>query len=622
MIVSVGTDVVEVERLAGALDRVPGLRDRLFTEVERDLPVASLAARFAAKEAVAKVLGSPPGLGFRQAWIESGEHGRPHLRLDGEAARVAGVLGIARWHVSLTHDGGLAVATVVAEGDGGSEHGGTGSQPRAAHSVDAVRQVERAAGPLVHDGTLMRRAASAVESVVAARLRPGGLVHALVGPGDNGGDALHAVAGLARDGATLCTAVLCADTVHEEGLEAAREAGVRVIDLLDPGVVSDSAVRGLTDAWEAEDVVVDGLFGIGGRPGFRGPVRQLATALDLRREEGTAPRVVAVDLPSGADPHGRTVAEAGDVLVADVTVAPTCLKPVHLAPATRHLCGELVVAPIGLAEPDEAPVLVEHTLAELLERCPRPGRADHKYTRGVVGVVAGSERYPGAAVLTSTAALHTGVGMVRYVGPRRAEDLVLSSCPEVVPGSGRVQAWVLGPGTAPDDAERQQDMRAALHHGEPVVLDAGALGLVQAIDRAGTVVLTPHAGELGELIGWERHRVEADPVGAGGVAAERWGVTVLVKGGVSVVVPSPREQERGIAVAVVDAGSPWLSTAGTGDVLAGVVGGLLALGLPGHLAAELGARLHGRAGRCASQGGPLRASALPQHVSEALRDLP
>ena len=117
MIVGLGTDVVEVQRLSRALARTPALAARLFTDAERDLPLESLAARFAAKEAVAKALGSPPGLGFLQAEILRGDQGRPVLHVTGEAARVASELGVTRWHVSLSHDAGVAVASVIAEGD-------------------------------------------------------------------------------------------------------------------------------------------------------------------------------------------------------------------------------------------------------------------------------------------------------------------------------------------------------------------------------------------------------------------------------------------------------------------------------------------------------------------------
>lgn len=117
MIVGLGTDVVEVQRLGRALARTPALAARLFTDAERDLPLESLAARFATKEAVAKALGSPPGLGFLQAEVLREDQGRPVLRVTGEAARVAAELGVTRWHVSLSHDAGVAVASVIAEGD-------------------------------------------------------------------------------------------------------------------------------------------------------------------------------------------------------------------------------------------------------------------------------------------------------------------------------------------------------------------------------------------------------------------------------------------------------------------------------------------------------------------------
>ncbi|WP_433499632.1 holo-ACP synthase [Sphaerimonospora sp. CA-214678] len=115
MIVGIGVDVVDVARFAAALERTPALRCRLFTGAERDLAVPSLAARFAAKEAVAKALGAPPGLSHLDAEIVTGEHGRPALRITGRAAEVAGGLGVTRWHVSLSHDGGMAVAYVIAE---------------------------------------------------------------------------------------------------------------------------------------------------------------------------------------------------------------------------------------------------------------------------------------------------------------------------------------------------------------------------------------------------------------------------------------------------------------------------------------------------------------------------
>ncbi|WP_093259055.1 holo-ACP synthase [Thermostaphylospora chromogena] len=116
MIVGIGVDVVDLARFTAALERTPGLLERLFTEAERGRPPRSLAARFAAKEAVAKALGGPPGLSHREAEVRTGEHGRPELHVSGRAAQVAAELGVRRWHLSLSHDGGVAVAYVIAEG--------------------------------------------------------------------------------------------------------------------------------------------------------------------------------------------------------------------------------------------------------------------------------------------------------------------------------------------------------------------------------------------------------------------------------------------------------------------------------------------------------------------------
>jgi len=116
VIVGIGVDVVEVARIQVALSRTPGLVPRLFAQSERDLPVASLAARFAAKEATAKALGAPPGLAWTDVWVRRERSGRPELEVSGTVAQAASVLGVSRWHLSLSHDGGLSIAMVVAEG--------------------------------------------------------------------------------------------------------------------------------------------------------------------------------------------------------------------------------------------------------------------------------------------------------------------------------------------------------------------------------------------------------------------------------------------------------------------------------------------------------------------------
>ncbi len=238
--------------------------------------------------------------------------------------------------------------------------------------------------------------------------------------------------------------------------------------------------------------------------------------------------------------------------------------------------------------------------------------SDDKYSRGVVGLRTGSQRYPGAAVLGTEGAWRTGVGMVRYIGPPEPRSLVLARRPETVTAPGRVQAWVVGSGT--EASERSPDEQAALRDvldGEvPVILDAGALDLAGI--GAARRILTPHAGELDRL----RHRARLprreDRHDAAREIADTFGAVVLLKGARTLVV-----EPGGWSAAVVSP-TAWLASAGTGDVLAGIIGGLVATAeapgaqsLPDLAAvAATGAWVHGAAAAHASaghEGGPVTA---------------
>ena len=255
-----------------------------------------------------------------------------------------------------------------------------------------------------------------------------------------------------------------------------------------------------------------------------------------------------------------------------------------------------------------------------------PTENDDKYSRGVLGVMTGSDQYPGAAVLGVEAAVRTGVGMVRYVGPPRAENLVLQRRPEVVSGVGRVQAWLVGSGI--DLTSRTtgvtDTITSALGNGDPVVIDSGALDLIWA--AKGAAVITPHYRELSFVLSSNGHDVSAaaiaeDPEGWTVRAADLLNVTVLLKGHTTFVA-SPAG-----ARITVSTGTSWLATAGSGDVLAGILGALAAthvvqiardpLGLA-YLAATAAA-LHGLAAVQASRGGPIAAldvaEALPRTIS-------
>lgn len=256
-----------------------------------------------------------------------------------------------------------------------------------------------------------------------------------------------------------------------------------------------------------------------------------------------------------------------------------------------------------------------------------PSADDHKYSRGVLGVRTGSQEYPGAAVLGVEAAWRTGLGMVRYLGPDRAGDLVLQRRPETVTMPGRVQAWLIGSGTdaamrTPAETARLEELLAG---DEPVVVDAGALDLVRG--ASAPLVVTPHASEhsaLREHLGLPDApgRAMSDRIAAARETAATGRVAVLLKGAETIVATPD-----GWAT-VVRAGTGWLATAGTGDVLGGIVGALVAARAAHHdldvaalgpLAAAA-AFVHGRAGRAAGPG-PITALDVAEAVPAVVAGL-
>jgi hydroxyethylthiazole kinase-like uncharacterized protein yjeF len=466
---------------------------------------------------------------------------------------------------------------------------------RSAHTVDEVRSAEQALMARVPDGTLMARAAAGLAAAVVDLLAGayGRRVLLLVGSGDNGGDALYAGVLLARRGCAV-EVVRLGSTVHEPGLAALRSVGGRVVS---PG----EATR--------PDVLVDGIVGIGGRPGLRDEA-----AAELARHDGVP--VVAVDVPSGVSvDDGRL---DGPHVRADVTVTFGTHKVAHLVDPAAAACGALLLVDIGLDLPPAAVTALQpDDVAALL---PRPHGDDHKYTRGVVGVRTGTA-YPGAGLLSVAGAATGLVGMVRYAGPDPVFTQVRAAHPEVVAAQGQVQAWVVGSGAGETAGA---DLAAALGDGVPVVVDADGLAHLPT-DPPVPLVLTPHAGELARMLGVERSEVEARQLEHARAAADRWGAVCLLKGRRSLVA-SP-----GGAVRVTTTGVPWLATAGAGDVLAGLVGALLAAGLPPYDAASVGSWLHGAAATYAAHGtgeaalgpgeGPITALDVARAVPAVVRSL-
>lgn len=449
-----------------------------------------------------------------------------------------------------------------------------------AHSVEAIRAAEDALLTQLPAGALMQRAAGGLAARCARLLAGpyGARVALLVGSGNNGGDALWAGARLARRGARVDAVLLDPDRVHDEGLAALQAACGRVVPDLHAG---ERAVR-------AADLVLDGILGIGGRGGLTKNAAALAAA--ARVDAGL---VVAVDVPSGID--ADTGEAPGAHVVADVTVTFGAYKVGLLIDPGAAAAGAVEFVDIGLG-----PYLGEPAVEALDEHAadlaPRPDRDSDKYRRGVVGIVAGSPEYGGAATLCVGAALRGGAGMVRFVGAGIAADGVRARWPEsIVTGTvaetGRVQAWVVGPGVG---AGRERDVRAAVESGVPVLIDADGLRwLPSRLDQP--ALLTPHAGELARLLEVSRDDVEAHRWHHARLAARRWNATVLLKGSTTIVAaPDGR-------VRVNRTGTPALATAGAGDVLSGLAGSLLAAGLEPLDAGSLAAHLHGLAGRRASE---------------------
>ncbi|SEP06494.1 yjeF C-terminal region, hydroxyethylthiazole kinase-related/yjeF N-terminal region [Actinacidiphila rubida] len=475
---------------------------------------------------------------------------------------------------------------------------------RYGHTVETVRAAEGALMARLPEGTLMQRAAAGLAAVCADALGRvyGTRIAVLTGSGSNGGDALYAGARLARRGAHVTAVLLAPDRTHAEGLAALRAAGGRAV-----GAGDGPAVIGRAD------LVLDGITGIGGKGGLRPEAEPLADAARAARAA-----VVAVDLPSGVDADTGEV--PGAAVHADITVTFGTYKPGLLVDPAAERAGALRLIDIGLGGDLGEPAVEALQHADVAALLPRPAGESDKYRRGVVGIAAGSRRYPGAAVLAVSGALRGGAGAVRYAGP--GGDAVLAAHPETLVSTGsphaagRVQAWVVGPGLG-DSAEARTAVAEVLATDVPVLVDADGLRLMDAEAvraRRAPTVLTPHAGEAAALLGRAREEVEARRLASVRELASRYGATVLLKGSTTLVAgPDPARPVR-----VNATGTPWLATAGSGDVLSGLTGSLLAAGLRPLDAASTGAYLHGLAARLAE--GPLSALDVASTLPTAWRN--
>ncbi len=629
-----GFDLVEVGRLERALGRHPGLEQRLFTPAEiaycsaRGRPLLHFAGRFAAKEAVGKLLGSGV-LSWQEIEISGGP--RPGVTLSGRSAELAEARGMEGLQLSLSHVDSLAGAcvVVVAGSSGGADVGyldddrsgeDTGSGLVALHPLSErpavftpaqMRELDRATiedigipGPV-----LMERAALGVSAFIQSRY-PDHHTLIVCGPGNNGGDGLAAARQLHLAGHPVAC-VVALSTASELSpdaalnFKAAEKAGVN----LRVGSVPDYL-------WDEADLVVDCLLGTGAKGEIKARLAEWARRINTMGACGVP--VLAVDVPSGVDATTGGVAAAA--VAADVTVTFHAAKSGLVCPPGSEAAGEVLVWDIGLPgflEPE--PDLWVVTAGDVNV----PGRRtdDHKYRAGFVAVLAGSAAYPGAAWLTAQAAYRAGAGYVRLLMNSGAADgvrnrLVEAVLQEIGPGDclvdaepvlaaladERLGALVAGPGLGRDPATLVAVKRVILESVVPAVLDADGLfafaGAAATLrDRAG-LVLTPHVGELAALLDAPVAELSASALTAARRAAEVTGQVVLLKGS-STVVTAPSGQTR-----VIAQGPPQLASAGTGDVLSGIIGTLLAKGVEPFESAYAGAWIHAEAGRLGAETDP------------------
>ena len=476
---------------------------------------------------------------------------------------------------------------------------------------------------------LMESAAAAVADVVAERFPAAGRVVVACGPGNNGGDGLAMARLLRCRGFDVAVGMLVARRALKgdaaSQLELARRFGVPVSDCSRDGTAR------LAGLLAGADVVVDALFGTGLDRPLTG---RWAEAVDLVNRAGRP--VVAVDIPSGL--FGSSAGVAGPSVRADVTVTFAAPKVAHVLPPACWRCGEVAVAAIGIP----SWVVDGHASLGFVEAedvagwLPRRGPDAYKGTFGHLLVVAGREGRAGAAALAARAAVRLGAGLVTVATTGAAGAAVQALVPEAmvdvlptsdggeVAGGGiegslaKATALAVGPGLGTGEGPRRL-LGAILDAWRgPLLLDADALTLLAGRlgvlrSRAATPVLTPHPGELARLLGVPTAEVTADRLGAARRAADAGGAVVLAKGARTVIV-------GGGGVALVNpTGTAGLASGGAGDVLSGVVGALLAQGVPAREAAAAGAFLHGRAAEIAAERfpGAVPAGELVEYLSVA-----
>lgn len=468
------------------------------------------------------------------------------------------------------------------------------------YTADEMGRVDRAAQELGIAGrVLMERAGVGMARLALERFSPRRAV-AVCGGGNNGGDGFVVARELHRAGVAVEVVAAKAEYRGDP------EANLRVLRSLGVPVAGPEA---LESALSRADLVVDALLGTG----FSGKVREREAGMIRRINASSAP-VLAVDVPSGVD--GSTGEVHGEAVRADLTVCAHAVKVGCVVSPGREHAGDLATVDIGIPPAAEVePSVVLNDAASLAGLIPRTAEPAHKYSAGALLVVAGSRAMTGAAVMTVAGAQRAGCGIVFLVTAEGAAPLldarlteaIVEGAPEegeghmgekaldaVLGRAGQASAVVVGPGIGVGEGGRRL-VEGILRGVEvPVLLDADAItnlsGSEALARREAPAVMTPHAGELGRLVGAGARQISASRLRYAREAARRQGCCMLLKGSDTIIV----EGER---TAVNPTGHVALATAGTGDVLSGVIGALLSRGMDAYDAARAGAWAHGRAAR-------------------------
>jgi len=446
-------------------------------------------------------------------------------------------------------------------------------------------------------GVLMERAGAAMARIALERYSLGSAL-VISGGGNNGGDGFVIARELHRFGVEVAVLATKREYAGDPAtnLEALRNLDIRLISPED-----------LDDELGSADLVVDALLGTG----FSGEVREKEAGIIEQMNSARAP-VVAVDVPSGVD--GATGEVQGVAVSADLTVCAHAVKVGCVISPGREHSGEVLAVDIGIPQSaDDDPTLVWTDATSLRGKIPRTAEPAHKYSAGALLVVAGSRSTTGAPLMVVRGAQRVGCGIVFLAtseGAAPAVDLALTEAlvygvaedeegymasealEQILDHAGRASALVMGPGIGTEE-EGKRLVGGVLREVElPVLLDADAITNLVGTDalaqRNPPTVITPHAGELGRLLRSGAKEVSSRRLDSARKAAEQHRCCVLLKGSDTLVVDGER-------VAVNSTGNVVLATAGTGDVLSGVIGALLSRGMDTYEAARAGAWAHGRA---------------------------